>query len=182
MRNILDIVKTLINTDAKLWSLNTLSLASDDKLCLTSFVIVKYHAYIYHWKRYEILFYLPVISGDQVVSISSVLCSLLCEFLQTVVFFARNTTSRVAKNTILIRMKAASNGTPNECVVLSERWDCVVFLNWFKVLFSSFSVVFVIRGTGLFAAWVRKSSVLFCRGYVVSLSSPGITFILSAWF
>lgn len=117
---------------------------------------------------------LPIIRGDTVVSISSIFCSWLCEFLQKVVIFVRYTTTRVARTIIIIRVNTTSNGTPNECVALFIRWNCVVFLDWFEVLFSSVSVEFVIRVTVLFVTLLgRRSPVLFCEGCVVSLWLSG---------
>lgn len=114
--------------------------------------------------------YLPIISGDTVVSIFSISCSWFCEFLQKVFIFVRKATSRITNTIIIIRVNTTTNGTPNECVVLSIRGDCVVFLDWFEVLFSSVSVEFVIGVIVWFVALLgTRSPVLFCEGCVVSL-------------
>lgn len=149
------------------------------------FLCYKHIHLAYTTRRYMtyLFIYLPIIRGDTVVSISSIFCSWLCEFLQKVVIFVRYTTTRVARTIIIIRVNTTSNGTPNECVALFIRWDCVVFLDWFEVLFSSVSVEFVIRVTVLFVTLLgRRSPVLFCEGCVASLWLPGITFILLASF
>lgn len=133
---------------------------------------------VYTTRRYMtyLFLYLPIISGDTVVSISSISCSWFCEFLQKVFIFVRKATSRITNTIIIIRVNTTTNGTPNECVVLSIWWDCVVFLDWFDVLFSSVSVEFVIRVTVWFVALLgTRSPVLFCEGCVVSLWLPGIT-------
>lgn len=127
--------------------------------------------------------YQSCISGDTVVSISSISCSWFCEFLQKVFIFVRKATSRITNTIIIIIVSTTTNGTPNECVVLSIRWDCVVFLDWFEVLLSSVSVEFVIGVTVWFVALPgRRSPVLFGEGCVVSLCLPGITFSLLASF
>lgn len=137
------------------------------------------------WRYITYLFlYLPIISGDTVVSIFSISCSWFCEFLQKVFIFVRKATSRITNTIIIIRVNTPTNGTPNECVVLSIRWDCVVFLAWFEVSFSSVSVEFVIRVPVLFVNLPgRRSPVLFGEGWVVFLWLPGISlygFILLA--
>lgn len=129
------------------------------------------------WRYMTYVFlYLPIISGDTVVSIFSISCSWFCEFLQKVFIFVRKATSRITNTIIIIRVNTPTNGTPNECVVLSIRWDCVAFLDWFKVLFSSVSVEFVIRVTIWFVKLPgRTSPVLIGEGCVFSLWLPGIT-------
>lgn len=127
--------------------------------------------------------YLPIISGDTVVSIFSISCSWFCECLQKVFIFVRKATSRITNTIIIIRVNTPTNGTPNECVVLSIRGDCIAFLDWFEVLFPSVSVEFVIGVTVWFVALPgRRSPVLFGEGCVVSLCLPGITFSFLASF
>lgn len=133
---------------------------------------------VYTTRRYMtyLFLYLPIISGDTVVSISSISCSWFCEFLQKVFIFVRKATSRITNTIIIIRVNTTTNGTPNECVVLSIRWDCFVFLDWFEVEFVIGVTVWFVALPG------RRSPVLFGEGCVVSLCLPGITFSLLASF